>query len=599
MAEERRARRGWSRSIRRLLEGALFLTLGCSAAGPPPSRVEGVRPSDERLDGAVWLEGVARRAQAAGAGALQVLRVGAGTPGDHHSALVNVPAGRCALFLARGSDTVEDLDLFVYGDDGALLGADEAHDEHPGLLVCPEFGRRLYVSARVSAGHGLVALGAQEVAPGVAREVARAAQVRGADGAETTEAWPGLSEAVALQRRRLGGAWEDRRRVPVPVDARMPTHVSASLEGNTCLDALVLTTEEIVQLELEVLDASGRIFGRAAGGLPRSLLVCSRESAQVTFRLRPHQGQGTALLILSATRPGTEGDLDPEIPRATLLADAAPTNPGGSGDGERRALRGAVRAGSRSGVRVPWAGGCGRLDVQSDGELLGLEIYLWSSAGELLASGAGLTGATLFPCSPADELRLDLEATRRGGSFSILPRLAPAPVAPAPAAPASERSPSARASSGSSSSPGSSGWAQPLLAHPLAASRLLERLHRGGHLETPSAAGEVRSVSLSTTQLERVPLTVPAARCLDVFLGVGPGVQGAELRLLEEASGREIELIRVVAGGSARACGDGTTSPSVVAELRATAGQGTGLVATRLLGGTPRPTLSPLAPLHR
>jgi len=579
---------GWSRTTRRLLGTALSLALGCSSAGSPPSGAEKLRPSDEPLDGGVWLGETAAAASAAGAGPLQVLQVGAGTPGDHISTLVNVPAGRCALFFARGSDTIEDLDLFAYGDEGALLGADEAPDEHPTLLVCPDVGRRLYVSARVSSGHGLMALGAQEVAPEVAGEVARAARVRGADGSASAEAWPGLGEAIALHRRRLGGSWEERRRVPVPVDARMPTHVSASLRANSCLDALALTTEEIVQLELEVLDASGRIFGRAAGGLPRSLLVCSPESAQVTFRLRPHQGQGTALLVLSTTRPGTERDLDPEIPRVALLNDAGSTSPRTSADERRRALHGTARAGTRSGVRVPWAGGCGRLDVQSDGELLGLEVYLWSAAGELLAEGAGLTGTALFPCSPVGEFRLDLEATRRGGSFSILPRLDPAPVDPAPG-----RSPSARASGSSGSTGSSGGWAQPLLEHPLAASRLLERLHRSGHLETASTVGEVRVVPLSPTQLERIPLTAPAARCLDVFLGVGSGVQGAELRLLEEASGREIERIRVVAGGSARACGDGTTSPSVVAELRATAGQGTGLVATRLLGGTPRSTLAP------
>src|SRR5690606_5896279 len=139
---------GWSRTTRRLLGTALSLALGCSSAGSPPSGAEKLRPSDEPLDGGVWLGETAAAASAAGAG----------PPGDHISTLVNVPAGRCALFFARGSDTIEDLDLFAYGDEGALLGADEAPDEHPTLLVCPDVGRRLYVSARVSSGHGLMAL---------------------------------------------------------------------------------------------------------------------------------------------------------------------------------------------------------------------------------------------------------------------------------------------------------------------------------------------------------------------------------------------------------------------------------------------------------
>src|SRR5690606_20131540 len=277
---------------------------------------------------------------------------------------VNVPAGLCALVFARGGESVEDIDLYVYGDDGTQFGSDEAADAEPNVLVCVETGTRLYVSARVAAGRGLVALGVQEVPRERAPAVARSLKIRGfgtPDQAEV-EAWPGLAEAIAVHRRRMGGTWEDQRRVALPVDARITTRVSARVAAGTCLDALALTTEEVVQLDLEVLDETGRIFGRSPGGLPRTLLVRSEGDADITYQLRPHQGRGLAVLALSSTRRGSEMDIDPEIPRALLipprLAQAthakATTLP-------RGALRGSGRLGGRDSVTVDWPGGCGRL----------------------------------------------------------------------------------------------------------------------------------------------------------------------------------------------------------------------------------------------
>jgi hypothetical protein len=68
----------------------------------------------------------------------------------------------CAL-VARGAESVEDIDLLAYGDDGTVLGSDEAPNKKPALLVCPPHPRRLFVVARVAAGHGLVGVGALRV----------------------------------------------------------------------------------------------------------------------------------------------------------------------------------------------------------------------------------------------------------------------------------------------------------------------------------------------------------------------------------------------------------------------------------------------------
>lgn len=542
--------------------GALVgLTLACTS--PPPAEAP-PRPhlqrSDESLDGSLWLRESAEVATAAGAGPLQVLALGAGLPGDHLPALVNVPAGLCALLFARGGESVEDIDLFVYGDDGTQFGSDEATDAEPNVLVCVDAGTRLYVSARVAAGRGLVALGVQEVPRERAGAVARSLKVRGFGAPEPAEveAWPGLGEAIAVHRRRMGGTWEDQRRVALPVDARVTTRVSAHVAAQTCLDALALTTEEVVQLDLEVLDETGRIFGRSQSGLPRSLLVCSEENARITYQLRPHQGRGLAVLALSSTRRGSEVDLDPEVPRALLIpprlagaSQAKTTNlPRGS-------LRGSGRLGGRDSVTVNWPGGCGRFDVRSEGALVGIDALLWSESGDLLAQGEGLAEVPLFVCSPRGKLRLDVEATRRQGSFTLTPH------------PDRNRTPEA------------------LVAHPLAASRLLDRLHQAGQLEMPSRVGQVTALSLSPDRIQRMSLQVPVQRCLDVFLAVGPGATAAELRLVDAQSGRELELSRGPRSASARACAVERGTLDLIAELRQAGTAGTGLVATRLLGGTP------------
>ena len=91
-------------------------------------------------------------------GDAQVLAVEAGVAGDRVSALLEVPESDCAILIARGTRSVDDVDLFAYGEDGAVLGSDEASDKAPALLVCPPHPRRIYVSARVAAGHGMVAI---------------------------------------------------------------------------------------------------------------------------------------------------------------------------------------------------------------------------------------------------------------------------------------------------------------------------------------------------------------------------------------------------------------------------------------------------------
>jgi hypothetical protein len=59
-------------------------------------------------------------------GSSVLLAIEAGIAGDRISTLLEVPKDVCAVVIARGSATVEDLDLLAYGEDGTPLGSDEA-----------------------------------------------------------------------------------------------------------------------------------------------------------------------------------------------------------------------------------------------------------------------------------------------------------------------------------------------------------------------------------------------------------------------------------------------------------------------------------------
>ncbi len=153
-----------------------------------------------------WLAHSAEAAEEQGAGRLRVVGFGSGAPGDVVDAFVFIPEGRCALVYARGNDTIEDLDLHAFGDDGTEFGSDEAPDAQPSLLICPERDTRVYFAARVAQGHGVLALGLHDVAPKAAVSVARAVGARNhsTDAQDVNEPWPGLGEALELHREEMG-----------------------------------------------------------------------------------------------------------------------------------------------------------------------------------------------------------------------------------------------------------------------------------------------------------------------------------------------------------------------------------------------------------
>ncbi len=535
-----------------LLLSALLLSCTPSANhAEPPRGVPPATPGDDEPT-PPWLLEPAELARRAGAGQAQIFARGSGIPGDSLSGLVNVPSGRCALLYARGSAGLEDLDLLVFGEDGSEFGSDEAADANPTLLICPEAEQRLYVSARVVQGRGLLALAVHDVGPSDSEAVRRAVARGPKSAASRAESWPGLEASLSAHRRQIGGDWLDLRRVAVPVDARVPTRLSAEIPAERCLDALILPSDDVARLDVDALDDTGRIFARGEGrGDPRWTVICAGEQkTTVSFEVRPQAGRGLALIVLSTSRQTRERlNLTPGLfpqgapPRALSAAGTLPHS--AVAGGERLELK----VGSVQSLPLRFEG-CARIDLTPRDPLLGYEARVWSKSGQLLAQVEAIAHAPLFVCAPAAGARLDLLALRRGGALEVQ-------VGKPEAAPSE------------------------MQALPLAASRLLSRLRMTRGLALPTAATDLHRVELSREQLLRVELDVARARCLQFFVGVEAGGYGVEIRALDAKSGAELASDRGSESGAVNVCAERKASRPIVVEVRAAQGKAGALWTTR------------------
>ena len=500
----------------------------------------------------------------------EVVTVEAGVAGDRVATLVDLPESSCAVFIARATDSIEDLDLFAYGEDGAVLGMDEGADKTPALLVCPPHPRRVYVSARIAAGHGLVAIGVERLPPADAERAANQyhARHRNEEGDARLAAWPGLAERIALHRQRLGGKWSDVRRVAVPLDARIPTRISATVEENRCLHALVLPGEELSRIELSALDDNGHILGRAAAlGHDRSLLICSPLSSSVSFELRPQGGRGIAVLVLSQSEPGTRDSFDDalhieryENGNLDEAREKTATRLAGLGYPKAKVLKtGNLQPGRLDSAAFALPKGCSRLDVLVAAPVRDLSARLWAADDTLIAESEESAAPVLFACSAGGPVRLDTESLARPGPYSVELRSEP------------ESTP-------------------PLTGSPLAASRLLGHMLEHGLIRSAAQAGKITHHDLSPEHFDREQFLVPLGRCVDLTLALGAGSTGAEVRLIDESNGEELALGRGTNATSARACAVDAHSGGTIharAELRVSAGHGEALSATHSF--TPAP----------
>lgn len=542
---------------------SIFGCGGITPAKPPRSSDETkVRILPDRIEAESLLATDAARAREAGAGPLEIASTAYLSEGDRTGAFVSVPEGACALVLARGSASVVDVDLFAYEDDGATFGVDESSDAHPAVLICPPHPKRLFVSARVVSGGGLVGIGVQSVPQSALAAVERVAGTRGRSGGETgrLESWPGLEAKLIAHRAWLGGTWEDVRRAALPVAPRAATRMTVPLESNRCVDVFVSPGEEVGSLEVVAEDVTGRIVARGRDrGRDRALVLCSDVAAEISIAIRPRVSTGVVALVASRSQPGASALIAPAaraeyVVENRELADARSAlekRLNNKGYGAAKPLSTArATLGTRTPVNVDLPAGCARIDVIAGKPLADVGAALWDEKGTLLTEGRGGSGVTLFACGSARSTRLDVEAFARPGPYAVEVR--------------------------------KSNVAPPVLvAHPWAASRLLALLDAGGENVSLRAAENAVHIALDAQTRTNVPFDIPAKSCVEVIAALDKVGTGLDLRLVDTSTG-ENTVTRGRFFVTERRCA--ADSPvKGIAEFRLSAGKADALVLTRTL----------------
>ena len=530
------------------------------AAGPPP--VTSLHVLSDHLDAHPWLAPQAAVASAAGAGPLQILGADVASEGDRLGAFIAIPENECLLAYTRASPTIVDVDLFAYDDDGSAFASDESPEVEAAVLVCPPHPRRLYVVARVMAGAGLLAVGVQSVPRAAEGAVARAVGTRGRPGEDSgrLDAWPGLEGRIRAHRLAIGARWDDVRRVVVPMSPRAATRISATIEANRCLDVLATPSEEVASFDLLAEDSTARIIARGREqGRDRSLVLCSATAVSITLSVRPRASQGLAAITIgrSSTFAAPEIAASARFVRVTQPAEldvaraALATTLASKGYAAPKSVAsGTARVGSRTSIPLDLPAGCARVDVIAGRPLADVAATLWDHGGSMIADTRGGAGATIFACGKGGPARLDLEALESPGPFAVELR-------------------------GDRTAPAL------LVAHPVAAARLIERMGAGGDPADASSAASATLVALDPAQLKTFPLTVPASSCVEVIAALDGGGTGVDLRVTTPGADGTITRSPDVAGD--RLCA-GATPIQGAYELRLGAGKADALVITRVVG---------------
>jgi len=556
---------------RAALCSALALVAACGAPAPPsaplaPAPTQ-VRVTTEAVDGTRWLAPDAARAAAAGAGPLRVLSADVLAEGERVGAFVEIPDGECALAFTRASQGVGDVDLYAYDDDGSPFASDESPEHDAAVLLCPPHPRRLYVVARVMAGSGVVGVGVQSVPPSAADAVAKLLGVRGRPGEDSGRlaSWPGLEAKIRAHRDALGGRWEDVRRVALPINPRAASRISATIDAARCLDVLVVPSDEVASLEVVVEDESARIVARARDrGKDRTLLFCAPRATSINLSVRPRGPQGIAAVIVARSAPGAE----PELASRGVVVHIAPALDLDAARGAVAALTaglayapprsiatGTARLGSRAALDVTLPRGCARLDVIAGKPLTEIAAALWDDKGLLLADAHASGSTPLFACGRGGPARVEIEARESPGPFAIeLRRDRTAPPA--------------------------------LVAHPVAAARMLARLTAGGEAADGGTAAGATVLSLEEGQRKIVPITPPLGGCVEVIAALDGGGSGLDLRLVDGAGESAVTRSRYVLADRVCAVPNGKAG---AAEIRVLSGKAEALLLVRAVGSRERP----------
>lgn len=551
------------------LVAAACTLLSCARAGATAQSCPeaSVRPVSIPQRGSSLLRDAARSAQLVGAGKLQMLAFQLAGVGDQAADFVAIPKSRCALLLARGSAGIADIDLYVHADDGTEYGVDEAPDDLPTLLICPQESTRLFVSARVAQGKGLLAVGVLDVPPDRIDAVSQLVGVRkpGQATAPPLHDWPGLETELARHRESIGGRWRNVRQVALPVDARIPTSVSIQVPPQRCLDALVVPEAAVNHIELSAFDEAGRIFRRAepVGRHPYLVLCSGSEGATVSLSLRPHAHQGTAVLVLGTTLEESDRFELRVTPAKVPGSGALVSGEDGLALRTPPTWRLPLQIGTRHSIDLS-LNGCAQFLLQEHSGLQGVAVWVWDDLGQLVAEAPAPLTAEFFACANS-KLRLDAEAKVVAGDLHISKR--PLQI--------------------------SMRDQKVLVELPLAANRLLQILRLAAPGPKWLTGANIQRHALAPATMARSNLTLPAGVCGAVVIAKQGMSFGLEARLIDQNTGLELDFARAGHALRVRACASDDADTAVVLEVRTTSRPDDALVAQVFYAADTEPVVRP------
>ncbi len=463
------------------------------------------RPASQR-----WLLEDGRRAELAGADPARILVAEAGAVGDRFTNVVDVDERDCLLVMARASDKIADIDLYTYGESGSILSVDDRPDAKPTLLICPPHPRHVYITARIATGQGVVVVGAHRVPASLSNPVRHALKMRGDDSGldASSGAPPDLDTRILTHHQAIGGQWIAVAQSTIVVDSRVPTVTGLMIQEGSCIDIFVVPTAHVSALDIELQDDKGRTLGRAPiADRERWMVACSQESRSVTLQIRPHDGYGSVILLVSrgtlemgrATRQAIELGENQPLQLLTELEHKQLDHlgyPHGKLLGNLLIERGFQRRFVANGAR-----GCTRFDIFAGTPSLGVQGRVYTANGELVASDGGTQHFPLLACL-SGKITMVIEAVGRGGPVQIEQRQ---DVADNPQA----------------------------LSFPRAAARMFQRAWNLGLAKSFSQFSAVESASLADEKVWERDITLEPGHCNGYFMALDGDAIGVDLRIID------------------------------------------------------------------
>jgi hypothetical protein len=538
----------------RVLLAAMVLLGACAMP-----RREVTRNADRTPPTVRWLSNDARLAQAAGAESASLIVAEAGAVGDRLTKVIETDEMSCLLVMARASDKVADVDLYAYGEDGTVLAVDDRPDAKPTMLVCPPHPRHIYVTARIAIGQGVVAVGVHRVPMDKARRVRSALRVaeQPATGEAANAMIPDVDGRLLAHHGALKGHWTPIAQSALAVDYRIPTVLGLTVDPGTCVDVLALTRTALSGLELELLDESGRTLGRSVDTeRDQWIVACAEDRRNVALQLRPHDGIGTALVLVSrgSLRAGRAIEqaleLSGGLALEQLIKIAHREMRAARVEAQPVVARTTLVRGQQQRISSRIESDCARFDVFAGAPSSGVHARVYSADGDLISVNGGAQYLPLVACGRG-LVTVVVEALSKGGPLSI------------------EKYPQKLASVVASS-------------RPHAAARLFQKAWHLGLLEGSAGFDSIENITFSDKKKWNRDVTVDIGKCADVFVSLDGDSAGVSLNWMDGDSGQAIDGEEHPDSAHLQLCcgaGSSTCTRHVVAE--ATGASPRALFATR------------------